>query len=84
MSSKRKLGSLGLERRVKARREEDWEPELSASEEDDSGEEVSEEGDDSGDEDEDVDEAESGSEVCCFDSRNIFLQAYDTYVLNHL
>ncbi|KAL6819389.1 hypothetical protein J3E69DRAFT_342417 [Trichoderma sp. SZMC 28015] len=62
MSSKRKLGSLGLERRVKARREEDWEPELSASEEDDSGEEVSEEGDDSGDEDEDVDEAESGSE----------------------
>ncbi|KAL7793509.1 hypothetical protein V8C43DRAFT_282027 [Trichoderma afarasin] len=62
MSSKRKLGSLGLERRVKARREEDWEPELSASEEDDSGEEVSEEGDDSSDEDEDVDEAESGSE----------------------
>ncbi|KAL6798757.1 hypothetical protein J3E68DRAFT_400752 [Trichoderma sp. SZMC 28012] len=62
MSSKRKLGSLGLERRVKARREEDWEPELSASEEDDSGEEVSEEGDDSGDEDEDLNEAESGSE----------------------
>ncbi|EHK27425.1 uncharacterized protein TRIVIDRAFT_34701 [Trichoderma virens Gv29-8] len=62
MSSKRKLGSLGLERRVKARREEEWEPELSASDNDDSAEEVSEEGDDSGEEDEDLEEAESGSE----------------------
>ncbi|KAL6881565.1 hypothetical protein J3F83DRAFT_758394 [Trichoderma novae-zelandiae] len=60
MSSKRKLGAFGLERRVKARREEDWEPELSASD-DDSGEEVSEEEVDSGDEDEGS-EAESGSE----------------------
>lgn len=63
MSSKRKSTSFGLERRVRARREEDWEPELSASDED-SGEEVSEEGDDSGDEGRDSDEQESGSEVC--------------------
>ncbi|KAL6911006.1 hypothetical protein GGI43DRAFT_378943 [Trichoderma evansii] len=61
MSSKRKSTSLGLERRVRARREEEWEPELSASDED-SGDEVSEEGDDSGDEDRDSDEQESGSE----------------------
>ncbi|RFU79910.1 pre-rrna processing [Trichoderma arundinaceum] len=62
MSSKRKSTALGLERRVRARREEDWEPELSASD-DNSEEEVSEEGDDSGDEDEeDSGEAESGSE----------------------
>lgn len=58
---------MGLERRVKARREEEWEPELSASDNDDSAEEVSEEGDDSGEEDEDLEEAESGSEVCGFD-----------------
>ncbi|KAL7949150.1 hypothetical protein V8C42DRAFT_313459 [Trichoderma barbatum] len=61
MSSKRKLGSLGLERRVKARREEEWEPELSASD-DDSGEEVLQKGDDSGDDDEELEESESGSE----------------------
>ncbi|UKZ70082.1 uncharacterized protein TrAtP1_011082 [Trichoderma atroviride] len=61
MSSKRKSTSLGLERRVRARREEEWDPELSASEED-LGEEVSEEGDDSGDEDGGSDEQESGSE----------------------
>ncbi|TFB05052.1 rRNA biogenesis protein RRP36 [Trichoderma ghanense] len=63
MSSKRKLGALGLERRVKARREEDWEPDLGASDDDDdSGEEVSSEGEvDSSDEDQDS-EAESGSE----------------------
>ncbi|KAL7797487.1 hypothetical protein V8C37DRAFT_369636 [Trichoderma ceciliae] len=61
MSSKRKSTSLGLERRVRARREEEWEPELSASD-DDSGEEVSEEGDDNGEEDQDSGEAESGSE----------------------
>ncbi|KAK1237621.1 hypothetical protein MKX07_006749 [Trichoderma sp. CBMAI-0711] len=63
MSSKRKLGALGLERRVKARREEDWEPELSAS--DSSGKEVSESEIDSGDEDEDS-ASGSGSEVCSF------------------
>lgn len=63
MSSKRKATSLGLERRVRARREEEWEPELSASD-DDSGDEVSEQGDDSGDDDRDSDEQESGSEVC--------------------
>ncbi|KAL7931236.1 hypothetical protein V8C35DRAFT_310752 [Trichoderma chlorosporum] len=61
MSTKRKLGSLGLERRVKARREEEWEPELSASD-DDSEEEVSEQGDGSSAEDEDLEEEESGSE----------------------
>lgn len=61
MSSKRKSTSLGLERRVRARREEEWEPELSASDED-SGEEVSEEGDDNSDEDGDSDEQDSGSE----------------------
>ncbi|PNP48352.1 hypothetical protein TGAMA5MH_00636 [Trichoderma gamsii] len=61
MSSKRKATSLGLERRVRARREEEWEPELSASD-DDSGDEVSEQGDDSGDDDRDSDEQESGSE----------------------
>ncbi|EGR44909.1 uncharacterized protein TRIREDRAFT_111644 [Trichoderma reesei QM6a] len=60
MSSKRKLGALGLERRVKARREEDWEPGLSASD-DSSGEEVSESEVDSGDEDEDS-ASGSGSE----------------------
>ncbi|KAM0518644.1 hypothetical protein ACHAPE_004408 [Trichoderma viride] len=61
MSSKRKATSLGLERRVRARREEEWEPELSASDED-SGDEVSEQGDDSGDEDGDSEEQESGFE----------------------
>ncbi|KAH0493791.1 hypothetical protein TgHK011_000442 [Trichoderma gracile] len=60
MSSKRKLGALGLERRVKARREEDWDPELSASD-DSSGEEVSESEVDSDDQDEDS-ASESGSE----------------------
>lgn len=63
MSSKRKSTSLGLERRVRARREEEWEPELSASDED-SGEEVSEEGGDNSDKDGDSDEQDSGSEVC--------------------
>lgn len=63
MSSKRKATSLGLERRVRARREEEWDPELSANDED-SGEEVSEEGDDSSEEDRGSDEQESGSEVC--------------------
>lgn len=62
MSSKRKLGSLGLERRVKARREEDWDPELSASD-GSSGDEVSGSEVDSSDGDEGS-EAESGSEVC--------------------
>ncbi|KAL9471574.1 hypothetical protein ACSS6W_009515 [Trichoderma asperelloides] len=61
MSSKRKSTSLGLERRVRARREEEWEPELSASDED-SGEELSEEGGDNSDEDGDSDEQDSGSE----------------------
>ncbi|PTB35448.1 rRNA biogenesis protein rrp36 [Trichoderma asperellum] len=61
MSSKRKSTSLGLERRVRARREEEWEPELSASDED-SGEEVSEEGGDNSDKDGDSDEQDSGSE----------------------
>ncbi|KAL7816968.1 hypothetical protein V8C44DRAFT_322128 [Trichoderma aethiopicum] len=60
MSSKRKLGSLGLERRVKARREEDWDPELSASD-DSSGDEVSGSEVDSSDGDEGS-EPESGSE----------------------
>lgn len=46
---------------MRARREEEWDPELSASDED-SGEEVSEEGDDSGDEDRDSEAQESGSE----------------------
>lgn len=48
---------------MRARRDEEWEPELSASD-DDSGDEVSEQGDDSGDDDRDSDEQESGSEVC--------------------
>jgi hypothetical protein len=67
MSSKRKSTSLGLERRVRARREKEWEPELGAND-DESSEEESAEGNDSGDEneDEDSDEAESGSEVCAF------------------
>ncbi|PTB62816.1 DUF947-domain-containing protein [Trichoderma citrinoviride] len=62
MSSKRKLGASLLERRVKARREEDWEePELSASN-DASGSEVSKEEVDSDDEEDQDSEAESGSE----------------------
>lgn len=75
MSSKRKLGALGLERRVKARREEDWEPDLGASDDDDdSGEEVSSEGEvDSSDEDQDS-EAESGSEVCKIPTRQQFFR----------
>ncbi|KAH6606364.1 pre-rrna processing [Trichoderma cornu-damae] len=67
MSSKRKYTSSGLERRVRARREEEWESELSASD-DDSGEEVSEEEEEEeeeeegDDEDGDSGEVESGSE----------------------
>lgn len=53
---------------MRARREEEWDPELSASDED-SGEEVSEEGDDSGDEDRDSEAQESGSEVCAVSTR---------------
>ncbi|KAM0247005.1 hypothetical protein ACHAQJ_010005 [Trichoderma viride] len=60
MSSKRKSTSLGLERRVRARREKEWEPELGASD-NDSSEEESAEGNESGDEDEDSSK-ESGSE----------------------
>lgn len=66
MSSKRKLPSLGLERRVRARKEEKWEPEPEAEVES-SGDEVSEEGVDGGESDADdasENEPASGSEVC--------------------
>ena len=71
MAPKRKLPSLGLERRVRARKEEKWEPEpdVEASSEDDDDEFVSEEetgrrrlADDGSEEDED--DSQSGSEVC--------------------
>lgn len=74
-STKRKLPSFGLERRVRARREEEWNSEPEESD-DSSGSEVSEEGIDrpvEEDEDESGDGSgeDSGSEVsdlemgCC-------------------
>ncbi|POR33348.1 rRNA biogenesis protein RRP36 [Tolypocladium paradoxum] len=60
MSSKRKLPSLGLERRVRARREEQWEPEPEAEKES-SGDEVSEEGVDGESDADDGSEDESAS-----------------------
>jgi ribosomal RNA-processing protein 36 len=57
MPIKRKLPSLGLERRVKARKEEDWEPGMDDSEESADSDQVSEEGFGNGSEDEDEDSA---------------------------
>ena len=68
MPPKRKIPSLGLERRVRARKEEKWEPEPD-SEAESSGSEVSEEGVDGRESDEEDgsapsdDESQSGSEV---------------------
>ncbi|GJN86060.1 pre-rRNA processing protein [Purpureocillium lilacinum] len=67
MPPKRKIPSLGLERRVRARKEEKWEPEPD-SEAESSGSEVSEEGVDGRESDEEDgsapsdDESQSGSE----------------------
>ncbi|KAL2212023.1 DUF947-domain-containing protein [Sarocladium strictum] len=44
MPPKRKLPALGLERRVKARKEEDWDPDMDQSEDGSDSDQVSEEG----------------------------------------
>ncbi|KAH7318706.1 hypothetical protein B0I35DRAFT_432779 [Stachybotrys elegans] len=59
MSSKRKPTSLGLERRVRPRREDDWEPEVG---DDSSADDVSEEGIGRDDESEDGSEIDSEEE----------------------
>ncbi|KAH8174127.1 rRNA biogenesis protein RRP36 domain-containing protein [Sarocladium implicatum] len=61
MPEKRKQPSFGLQRRVKARKEEDWEPDLDVSDDTSDNDQVSEEGlreDDSEDDDESASEGE--------------------------
>lgn len=64
MSAKRKASTLGLNRRVRARREEEWDPEPEDVEASSSDGDVSEE-DVAGEQDEEQDDmtSESGSEV---------------------
>ena len=71
MPAKRKVPSLGLERRVRPRREDEWEPEVNSDEELSSDDAASEEGIGGGDDDSDQEEemdsemdSDAGSEVC--------------------
>lgn len=65
MAPKRKVQSLGLNRRVRARRDEDWnlEPESDNEQSDDDVSEEEVRGQDSDDEDPSDDEQDDGSEV---------------------
>lgn len=59
MPPKRKQPALGLQRRVKARKEEDWEPELDASDDQSDNDQVSSEGVDAGSDSEGDDRSDS-------------------------